>query len=171
MGTRGAVVSKAWPWVAAQMNARGWKQKALAEATGYTVPTVSRWLSGKQKPEEAAVVAVANAFRVEIDTVPAWSDVSNLAGTTQSLGRAPSASAIDAVASYPVTPTESDPETEGSDMPERRAYCFVQGLPAHLREAAVESLYAWFRDHTASPGTAVTPSHPPARGAVRRRRK
>lgn len=105
---RGPVVSDAWPWVAAQMNDRGWRQPQLAKAIGYSVASVSRWLSGEQRPEQPAVEAIASAFCIQSEAVPAWIDVTKIAPEPTPQKEVTSDPAVVGVVSHPVTPAEDD---------------------------------------------------------------
>lgn len=156
---RAPVTSKAWPWLAEQMNARGWRQPQLAAKMGYEVATISRWLSGGIKtPDPAALDALATAFDIGRDTVVGPIDTMRDESSTKAR-------------TGPLPPTNLSGETyrdlpsgqhaersqEGIAVDEwsDRARGFLSSLPPALRPEALDVLEEWRSRkrirHTGSP--------------------
>ena len=56
-------------WLTARMDARQWNTVQLGRALGVDPSLVSRYLSGKRLPSQAAMQAMARAFQVSVQEV------------------------------------------------------------------------------------------------------
>lgn len=164
---RDPVTSAAWPVVAALMNKRGWRQKELADAIDYSVPTVSRWLAGIHEPEPVAIAAVADALEVSIETLGVWNDAKTAAFAQKEPG---------------VTGDRAGGAIEGVTSPDQPAGHSSGGTPQEvttvdkptmvynmLRDLPRKRQEAWYRAIAADVGqTGKDVPHPAARSQLLR---